>query len=161
MDARLGPSLRRDALFRQRELTLKSISVSIGHRTTTALALSEWPELGLCLESVSGNNAELAPEVFEFSWLFRHFTFVGTEFLQVEAGLGGKRLNHFAQGDFHVWSEPATGLIVRLWQSSKGLTVFPEGLIISKADEVSFADDFFAPRCQVLLRARGVRPLVF
>lgn len=152
-DGRLGPSLRDDTLFHQGGVPLKSVSIQVGWDTTTALTFPEWPSLGSwCIEFTGEGSPRLASGFLDPSWSFRHFTFVGSELLQVEAGLGGRRLNHFANEDLHVWSDPDTGLIMRLWQSKKGVLVFPEGLQITSADEVSFTDDFFAPRCQPSLQ---------
>ena len=42
--------------------------------------------------------------------------FVSTETLDVEYGVGSLKLDHWAFGPHHVWTDPATGLVVRMWQ---------------------------------------------
>ena len=37
-------------------------------------------------------------------------------------------MDHWAFGPHHLWSEPATGAIIRMWQPFNGLQVYPGGV---------------------------------
>ena len=50
--------------------------------------------------------------------------FVSTKTLDVEYGVGFLKLGGWAFGPHHVWTNPTTGLVVRMWQLFNRLQVF-------------------------------------
>jgi len=72
----------------------------------------------------------------QYNWVDKLF-YVATETLDVEYGVGSQLLDHWAFGPHHAWTDPATGLIVRMWQPFNGLQVFGPGAF-SKND--AYAD---------------------
>jgi hypothetical protein len=52
---------------------------------------------------------------------------VATEKIGVEYGVGEQELDHWAFGPHHAWTDPATGVIVRMWQPFNGLQIFEPG----------------------------------
>ena len=36
-------------------------------------------------------------------------------------------MDHWAFGPHHLWSEPANGAMIRMWQPFNGLQVYPSG----------------------------------
>ena len=62
----------------------------------------------------------------QYNWV-DNLIFVSTETLDVEYGVGSLKLDHWAFGPHHVWTDPATGLVVRMWQPFNGLQVFTPG----------------------------------
>lgn len=73
-----------------------------------------------------GDKAQPAIGPVQYNWVDNLF-FVATETLDVEYGVGPKKLDHWAFGPHHAWSDPATGLIVRMWQPFNGLQIFTPG----------------------------------
>ena len=53
--------------------------------------------------------------------------FLGRENIGVEYTGLTLELDHWAFGPHHAWTEPSTGVIVRMWQPFNGLQVFPPG----------------------------------
>ena len=49
-------------------------------------------------------------------------------------------MDHWAFGPHHLWSEPDTGNIIRMWQPFNGLNVYPSGVPQSTVDQSLFAD---------------------
>ena len=49
-------------------------------------------------------------------------------------------MDHWAFGPHHLWSEPDTGNIIRMWQPFNGLNVYPSGVPQSSVDHSLFAD---------------------
>jgi len=62
----------------------------------------------------------------QYNWVDNLF-FVSTEVIDVEYGVGSMKLDHWAFGPHHVWTNPTTGMIVRMWQPFNGLQVFTPG----------------------------------
>ena len=56
-------------------------------------------------------------------------------------------MNHWAFGPHHLWSEPDTGNIIRMWQPFNGLNVYPSGVPPSSVDQSLF-DDLPPPLCR-------------
>jgi len=66
----------------------------------------------------------------QFNWTDR-LSYVSTETIDVEYGVGSMKLDHWAFGPHHAWVDPATGLIVRMWQPFNGLQIFTPGNWVS------------------------------
>jgi len=62
----------------------------------------------------------------QFNWVDNLF-YVGTETIDVEYGVGSTLLDHWAFGPHHAWTDPKTGIIVRMWQPFNGLQIFTPG----------------------------------
>jgi len=62
----------------------------------------------------------------QYNWVDKLF-YVATEKVGVEYNVGEMVLDHWAFGPHHAWTDPATGLIVRMWQPFNGLQVFEPG----------------------------------
>jgi len=60
---------------------------------------------------------------------------IGVEYLNVE-----KELDHWAFGPHHLWSEPETGDIIRMWQPFNGLQVYPGGVPQGSVDNSLFEE---------------------
>jgi len=81
----------------------------------------------ICTEPREGGD-QSKPTVgpVQYNWVDKLF-FVSTETLDVEYGVGSTKLDHWAFGPHHAWTDPATGLIVRMWQPFNGLQIFTPG----------------------------------
>jgi hypothetical protein len=73
-----------------------------------------------------GDPAKPAVGPVQYNWVDNLF-FVATETLDVEYGVGTMKLDHWAFGPHHAWTDPKTGLIVRMWQPFNGLQIFTPG----------------------------------
>jgi len=62
----------------------------------------------------------------QYNWVDKLF-YVATEKVGVEYNVGEMVLDHWAFGPHHAWTDPATGLIVRMWQPFNGLQIFEPG----------------------------------
>jgi len=62
----------------------------------------------------------------QYNWVDNLF-YVATETIDVEYGVGSMTMDHWAFGPHHAWTDPATGLIVRMWQPFNGLQVLEPG----------------------------------
>jgi hypothetical protein len=59
----------------------------------------------------------------QFNWV-DNLMFVARELIGVEYGVGEMILDHWAFGPHHAWTDPASGIIVRMWQPFNGLQIF-------------------------------------
>jgi len=73
-----------------------------------------------------GDPTQPGVNALQYNWV-DNLIFVSTETLDVEYGVGSLKLDHWAFGPHHVWTDPATGLVVRMWQPFNGLQVFTPG----------------------------------
>jgi len=62
--------------------------------------------------------------------------FVAQEKIVVEYGVGERTLNHFGFGPHHVWTDLATGDILRAWQPYNGLQVFTDIQYTADASQI-------------------------
>jgi len=96
-----------------------------------------------------GDKTQPAIYPVQFNWVDNLF-FVARETLDVEYGVGSKTMDHWAFGPHHAWVDPATGLIVRMWQPFNGLQIFTPGTFNKshdpKALEELSADGSTAPK---------------
>ena len=56
-------------------------------------------------------------------------------------------MDHWAFGPHHLWSDPETGNIIRMWQPFNGLQVYPSGVPEGNVDQSLF-DDLPPPLCK-------------
>merc|ERR1711988_79571 len=92
-----------------------------------------WYALGvhqcICTQAHEGADPS-KPGVYpvQYNWTEQMF-FVGRENIGIEYMAEGTKmvLDHWAFGPHHVWSVPATGKTVRMWQPFNGLQVFTNG----------------------------------
>jgi len=75
----------------------------------------------------------------QYNWVDQLF-YVATEKLDVEYGVGTLVLDHWAFGPHHVWTDPASGYIVRMWQPFNGLEIFEPGSFHEGHDPAAFAE---------------------
>lgn len=86
-----------------------------------------WVTQTICTEPrEGGDQSKPAVGPVQYNWVDNLF-FVSTETLGVEYGVGSMTLDHWAFGPHHAWTDPATGLIVRMWQPFNGLQIFTPG----------------------------------
>jgi hypothetical protein len=86
-----------------------------------------WVTQTICTEPrEGGDQSKPAVGPVQYNWVDKLF-FVATETLDVEYGVGSTQLDHWAFGPHHAWTDPATGLIVRMWQPFNGLQIFTPG----------------------------------
>eukprot|EP00854_Cymbomonas_tetramitiformis_P025412 gene25412-31031_t len=109
-----------------------------------------WYELGIhqciCVQVSGGsyghqNTSKKAIYPVQKNWTDQMF-YIGREKLGVEYIDKVELLDHWAFGPHHVWSRPANGTIVRMWQPFNGLQVFvePSGTNPGTVDPQKFAD---------------------
>ena len=67
-----------------------------------------------------GDAAAAAVYPLSLDWV-DNLRYVGKERVGIEYVGGTRDLEHWAFGPHHVWSEPATGSIIRMWQPYNGL----------------------------------------
>jgi hypothetical protein len=86
-----------------------------------------WVTQTICtVPKQGGDQSQPAVNAVQYNWVDNLF-FVSTETLDVEYGVGAMKLDHWAFGPHHAWTDPATGLIVRMWQPFNGLQIFTPG----------------------------------
>lgn len=73
-----------------------------------------------------GDPSKPAVNAVQYNWTDNLF-YIATERIDVEYGVGLRTLDHWAFGPHHAWTEPETGLIVRMWQPFNGLQIFEPG----------------------------------
>jgi len=81
----------------------------------------------ICTEPREGGDAS-TPAVYplQFNWV-DNLVYISTEKIGVEYGVGDMELDHWGFGPHHAWTDPSTGLIVRMWQPFNGLQIFEPG----------------------------------
>jgi len=109
-----------------------NVSSTIYHQNTNMWIVNILGRLGLinqCICTVprsGGDPTQPGNGPVQFNWVDNLF-YVATEKVDVEYGVGEMVLDHWAFGPHHAWTDPATGLIVRMWQPFNGLEIFEPG----------------------------------
>jgi hypothetical protein len=81
----------------------------------------------ICTEPREGGD-KTTPAVYPLQSDWNdNLIYLSTEKIGVEYGVGEMELDHWAFGPHHAWTDPATGLIVRMWQPFNGLQIFEPG----------------------------------
>jgi len=88
-------------------------------------------------EGADLSKPPVAPLQYNWTKLLR---FMGRERLHVEYGVGPQTLDHWIYGPHHAWTNPQTGIIVRLWQPFNGLQVFFPGTWQEGTDSALFSE---------------------
>lgn len=85
-----------------------------------------------------GSGAPVYPLMYNWT---DNLSFIGREKIDVEyIWKKGVTLDHWGYGPHHIWSEPETGKLIRMWQPFNGLQVFPGGTSIGYVDPSNFTD---------------------
>lgn len=77
---------------------------------------------------------DLSAGIVSYDWA-ADAEYVGREELEVEFMWETMTLDHFVKGPHHVWKDPATSQIVRMWQPFNGLEVFDPTRYNTTVDE--------------------------
>jgi len=75
----------------------------------------------------------------QYNWV-DNLVYVATEKLDVEYGVGMKVMDHWAFGPHHAWTDPDTGIIIRMWQPYNGLQIFEPGTFHVGHDPAAFEE---------------------
>lgn len=94
----------------------------------------------ICTSPREGGDKSKPPVApLQFNWT-KNLAFMGRERIDVEYGIGRQTLDHWIFGPHHAWTNPETGLIVRMWQPFNGLQVFEPGAYSTGTDSSLFSD---------------------
>mmetsp|Transcript_80213 Transcript_80213/g.186248 ORF Transcript_80213/g.186248 Transcript_80213/m.186248 type:complete len:503 (+) Transcript_80213:106-1614(+) len=86
-----------------------------------------------------GDPTKPAVNPVQYNWV-DNLDLVGRETIDVEYGVGNLTLDHWAFGPHHAWTDPKTGIIVRMWQPFNGLQIFEPGSFKTGHDPALFKD---------------------
>jgi len=75
----------------------------------------------------------------QYNWV-DNMVFIGRENIGIEYINEVREMDHWAFGPHHLWSEPSTGNIIRMWQPFNGLQVYPTGVAQSPVDSSLFSE---------------------
>merc|ERR1719277_1188299 len=94
----------------------------------------------VCTAPREGGDKSKPPVApLQFNWT-KNLRFLGRERLAVEYGVGTQTLDHWIFGPHHAWTNPQTGIIVRMWQPFNGLQIFPPGTWQEGTDSSLFSE---------------------
>jgi hypothetical protein len=109
-----------------------NVSSVIYHQGPNMWIVNVLGRLGLVNQCVctspreGGDPAKPKVGPVQYNWVDNLF-YVSTETIGVEYGVGEMVLDHWAFGPHHAWTDPDTGIIVRMWQPFNGLQIFEPG----------------------------------
>lgn len=98
--------------------------------------------LTICVQPTNGADHSgrlLGVAPVQYNWT-DNLMWVAREKVGVEYIWETMTLDHWAFGPHHVWTDPETGIIVRMWQPYNGLEVFEPGTFTHGHDASQFAD---------------------
>jgi len=75
----------------------------------------------------------------QYNWI-DNMVYIGREIIGIEYLNTVQEMDHWAFGPHHLWTNPTTGAIIRMWQPFNGLQVYPGGVGQSEIDASMFAD---------------------
>jgi len=94
----------------------------------------------ICTAPREGGDQTKPPVApIQYNWT-DNLIFWGRERIQVEYGVGTQTLDHWAYGPHHAWTNPQTGIIVRMWQPFNGLQILPPGSWQEGTDSSLFSE---------------------
>jgi len=93
----------------------------------------------ICTDIKENGVGEQVYYPVQYNWV-DNMVFIGREFIGVEYLNVERELDHWAFGPHHLWSEPDTGNIIRMWQPFNGLQVYPGGVPQGSVDSSLFED---------------------
>lgn len=82
----------------------------------------------------------------QYNWIEK-MVYIGREILGIEYIGETRTVDHWAFGPHHLWSDPASGNIIRMWQPFNGLQVYPSGVAQGDVDPALF-EDIPPPLCK-------------
>jgi len=106
-----------------------NVTSTIYHQNTNMWIVNTLGRLNLVNQCVctipreGGDPSKPGVGPIQFNWVDKLF-YVATETLDVEYGVGSQTMDHWAFGPHHAWTDPSTGVIIRMWQPFNGLQVF-------------------------------------
>jgi hypothetical protein len=113
-----------------------NVTSEILHKDTDFWILNKFPwyalgvEQCICSKVREGGSAQNPNGAVMYpvnpDWV-KAMYYIGRENIGVEYTGLTLTLDHWAFGPHHVWAEPTTGEVVRMWQPFNGLQVFPPG----------------------------------
>jgi len=75
----------------------------------------------------------------QYNWIDK-MVYIGREIIGIEYITEVREMDHWAFGPHHLWSDPATGNIIRMWQPFNGLQVYPTGVAEGNVDSTLFEE---------------------
>jgi len=93
----------------------------------------------VCTDIKEGGAGDAVYYPVQYNWVDK-LQYVGREIIGVEYINIERELDHWAFGPHHLWSEPDTGNIIRMWQPFNGLQVYPGGVPQGTVDPRLFED---------------------
>jgi len=75
----------------------------------------------------------------QYNWV-DNTVYIGREIIGIEYINVEKEMDHWAFGPHHLWTDPASGNIIRMWQPFNGLQVYPDGVPQGEVDLSKFED---------------------
>merc|ERR1719385_210895 len=91
----------------------------------------------ICTDIKENGAGEQVYYPVQYNWVEK-MVFIGREIIGVEYLNIERELDHWAFGPHHLWSEPETGNILRMWQPFNGLQVYPGGVPQGSVDSTLF-----------------------
>jgi len=93
----------------------------------------------ICTDIKENGQGEQVYYPVQYNWVEK-MVFIGREMIGIEYLNVEREMDHWAFGPHHLWSEPETGNIIRMWQPFNGLQVYPGGVGQSDVDSSLFKD---------------------
>jgi len=93
----------------------------------------------ICTDIKENGAGEQVYYPVQYNWVEK-MVFIGREIIGVEYLNIERELDHWAFGPHHLWSEPETGNILRMWQPFNGLQVYPGGVPQGSVDSTLFEE---------------------
>jgi len=81
----------------------------------------------VCTEIREGGGGNTKYFPVQYNWV-RNMVYIGREEIGIEYLNVVREMEHWAFGPHHLWTEPDTGNIIRMWQPFNGLQVYPGGV---------------------------------
>jgi len=75
----------------------------------------------------------------QYNWVDK-MVHIGRERIGIEYIDTVQEMDHWAFGPHHLWSNPETGNIIRMWQPFNGLQIYPGGVANGAVDPLMFMD---------------------
>jgi len=102
-----------------------------------------WYALGVhqcvCTDIKEGGVGSQVYYPVQYNWVEK-LKYIGREMLGIEYINTVQEMDHWAFGPHHLWSEPETGNVIRMWQPFNGLQIYPGGVATGDVDSEMFKD---------------------
>lgn len=93
----------------------------------------------VCTDIKEGGGFDTQYYPVQYNWV-KKMVYIGREIIGIEYLGVTREMDHWAFGPHHLWSEPETGNILRMWQPFNGLQVYPGGVGQGSVDTSLFQD---------------------